>query len=76
MEVKPHKCETCGKSFVTKQKLNEHQNTHTGNAPIKCPDCDESFRRYSNLIQHRNRYHLKIKPKVKDHICQCGEVRI
>ncbi|KAK9879244.1 hypothetical protein WA026_004093 [Henosepilachna vigintioctopunctata] len=71
--IKPYKCDMCEKSFVTKQKLQEHRNIHTGNAPIKCNLCDESFRRHSNLVQHRNRHHFKMKKKVKDYVCHCGE---
>ncbi|CAH0559230.1 unnamed protein product [Brassicogethes aeneus] len=71
--LKPFKCELCNKSFVTKQKHDEHKNTHTGDAPIKCSLCNETFRRHSNLIQHRNRHHFNLK-KVKDYICQCGEI--
>ncbi|KAL3279354.1 hypothetical protein HHI36_016860 [Cryptolaemus montrouzieri] len=71
--IKPYKCDVCEKAFLTKQKLEEHRNVHTGNAPIKCTLCDESFRRHSNLVQHRNRHHLKMKKKVKDYVCHCGE---
>ncbi|XP_047118951.1 zinc finger protein 711 [Schistocerca piceifrons] len=72
--IKPFKCGVCDKSFITKQKLTEHTNVHTGEAPIRCDLCCETFRRYSNLIQHKNRHHLNLKKKVKDFICQCGEV--
>ncbi|KAF5286844.1 hypothetical protein FQA39_LY00377 [Lamprigera yunnana] len=72
--IKPYLCEFCQKCFSTKQKLEEHKNVHTGDAPIKCNLCDESFRRHSNLVQHRNRHHLKMKKKVKDYVCYCGEV--
>ncbi|KAF5286601.1 hypothetical protein FQR65_LT12510 [Abscondita terminalis] len=72
--IKPYLCEFCQKSFFTKQKLDEHKNTHTGESPIKCSMCDESFRRYSNLVQHRNHHHLKVKKKVKDYVCYCGEI--
>ncbi|XP_066992831.2 uncharacterized protein [Anabrus simplex] len=72
--IKPYKCAICDKAFVTKQKLAEHTNCHTGNSPLKCSLCSETFRRYSNLIQHKNRYHLKLKKKIKDFICTCGEV--
>lgn len=70
--IKPHKCTVCEKCFLTKQKLEEHTNVHTGQNPIKCNMCGESFRRHSNLVQHKNKHHLKLKPKVKDFICDCG----
>nr|XP_023014501.1 zinc finger protein 23 [Leptinotarsa decemlineata] len=72
--LKPFKCEICDKCFITRQKYNEHKNIHTGEAPIKCNLCDEKFRRHSNLVQHRNRHHFQLKKKVKDYICQCGEI--
>lgn len=72
--LKPFTCEICQKSFVTRQKHDEHKNVHTGESPIKCNLCDEKFRRYSNLVQHRNRHHLHMKKKIKDYICQCGEI--
>lgn len=72
--IKPFPCTLCDKAFLTKQKLDEHTNGHTGNAPVKCNLCNETFRRYSNLTQHKNRHHLNIKKKLKDYICQCGEV--
>ncbi|XP_076668300.1 uncharacterized protein LOC143368940 isoform X1 [Andrena cerasifolii] len=72
--IKPFPCKVCDKAFLTKQKLDEHTNGHTGNAPVKCNLCNETFRRYSNLTQHKNRHHLNIKKKLKDYICQCGEI--
>ncbi|XP_047369543.1 uncharacterized protein LOC124957015 isoform X2 [Vespa velutina] len=72
--IKPFPCTLCDKAFLTKQKLDEHTNGHTGNAPVKCNLCNETFRRYSNLTQHKNRHHLNIKKKLKDYICQCGEI--
>lgn len=72
--LKPYKCEICQKSFVTRQKHDEHKNIHTGEAPIKCNLCEETFRRHSNLVQHRNRHHFQLKKKIKDYICQCGEI--
>ncbi|KOB67129.1 putative zinc finger protein [Operophtera brumata] len=41
---------------MTRQKLGEHHNIHTGRAPYKCTFCDDTFRRYSNmkLGEHHN----------------------
>lgn len=74
LKVKPYHCSVCDKSFVTRQKLAEHENGHSGHSPYKCPLCDRTFKRYSNLIQHKNYYHLKLKKKLKDYFCHCGEV--
>uniref|UniRef100_A0A1B6DDE6 C2H2-type domain-containing protein n=1 Tax=Clastoptera arizonana TaxID=38151 RepID=A0A1B6DDE6_9HEMI len=74
LKIRPFHCTVCDKSFTTKQKLLEHENGHSGNRPFKCNLCERTFMRYSNLIQHRNFHHLKIKRKVKDYFCHCGEV--
>lgn len=74
LDVKPYECSLCPKSFITRQKLEEHMNGHSGNKPIKCTLCDRTFGRHSNLIQHRNVHHLKVKKKIKDYVCRCGEV--
>lgn len=74
LKIRPFRCTVCDKSFVTRQKLSEHENAHSGNAPFKCNLCERTFRRYSNLIQHKNFHHLRLKKKVKDYFCHCGEV--
>ncbi|XP_055699887.1 uncharacterized protein LOC129799738 isoform X2 [Phlebotomus papatasi] len=67
-------CRLCDKQFSSRQSLMEHERMHTGETPIKCNMCPRTFRRQSNLLQHKNNHHMKIRPRVKDYLCHCGEV--
>ena len=49
LKEKPFKCEVCGKSFVRKHRLIEHNWIHTNTKPFKCEDCGKLFRRYRCL---------------------------
>ncbi|KOB67127.1 putative zinc finger protein [Operophtera brumata] len=42
---------------MTRQKLGEHHNIHTGRAPYKCTFCDDTFRRYSNMSRAKYLWH-------------------
>ncbi|XP_054269352.1 zinc finger protein 227-like [Macrosteles quadrilineatus] len=74
LKLKPYQCTMCDKSFLSRLKLNEHTNIHSGESPYKCTLCNQTFKRQSNLIQHKNFFHLKMKKKVKDYFCHCGEI--
>ncbi|XP_026004638.1 zinc finger protein ZFMSA12A-like isoform X1 [Astatotilapia calliptera] len=47
------KCTQCGKCFIYKYELLEHQRLHTGENPYKCSQCGKAFRRSSDLSSHR-----------------------
>ncbi|XP_047380518.1 zinc finger and SCAN domain-containing protein 20 isoform X4 [Sciurus carolinensis] len=58
---KPHRCDTCVKSFSRSSRFITHQRTHTGEKPYTCPECGKSFSDRSNLSTHQ-RIHTGEKP--------------
>ena len=36
LDIRNHKCETCPKTFFTRQELHAHNRTHTGEKPFQC----------------------------------------
>ncbi|KAK1874750.1 Zinc finger protein ZFMSA12A [Dissostichus eleginoides] len=54
-----HKCSHCGKCFIYRYKVLEHQRLHTGENPYKCSQCGKSFRRSCDMSSHRRTHHLK-----------------
>ena len=51
---KPYRCADCTKAFSTKQHLDDHRRTHTGEKPYPCtwPGCPQAFALQSNLTAH------------------------
>lgn len=57
-------CSFCSKIFESKQKCNDHENSHTGNRPYQCKLCPKTFHSGSSL-----RYHIKLHSNVRPHNC-------
>ena len=59
--MKKHQCEVCGKSFLYKKDLNDHNNSHTGEKPYCCEICGASFAARTNLQNHCKSVHEGMK---------------
>lgn len=68
---KPHQCSHpgCGKAFVTKEQLKNHETTHTRSKEHICPQCGKGFAVKTALTSHMN-MHKGAKPYVCD---ECGK---
>ncbi|KAJ8946438.1 hypothetical protein NQ318_014425 [Aromia moschata] len=49
---KSHTCHVCQKNFSSVEKLNKHQQTHSGSSPFKCEHCKKSFTSKFKLVRH------------------------
>ncbi|CAD7692250.1 unnamed protein product [Nyctereutes procyonoides] len=58
---KTHVCNECGKAFIKKSWLTDHQIIHTGEKPHRCSLCGKAFSRKFMLTEHQ-RTHTGEKP--------------
>nr|XP_013003296.1 LOW QUALITY PROTEIN: zinc finger protein 350 [Cavia porcellus] len=58
---KRHVCSECGKAFIKKSWLTDHQVIHTGEKPHRCNLCGKAFSRKFMLTEH-HRTHTGEKP--------------
>ena len=49
---RPHKCPSCGKSFIHLSHFKRHMMIHNGEFPFKCTSCGKSFICSSELKRH------------------------
>ena len=55
---KPHHCEMCGKSFISKSGLSKHRRKHCSNDTLQmCTECGESFKTKLQLDRHVIKIH-------------------
>lgn len=53
-QLRPHKCEECGKAFKHKHHLKEHKRLHSGEKPFQCCKCLKRFSHSGSYSQHMN----------------------
>ena len=61
MNDKPHKCQTCDKAFVRRDKLVQHEATHTGEMRYKCPHCEKPFINHGTMWSHKKMCDFNLK---------------
>lgn len=66
LKLKPHKCDTCDKSFFQSSEKIVHMRVHTGEKPFACSHCDKKFhgvkllRRHMRIHSDEQRYNCEI----------------
>src|SRR4029434_8550771 len=60
-------CESCGKSFASKEYLKHHARIHSGSRPYKCEICERAFAQRNSLHQH-----MKTHTGKHTHFQVCG----
>ncbi|XP_042370069.1 zinc finger protein 664-like [Plectropomus leopardus] len=58
---KSFKCETCGKVFKVRSRLQKHTRIHTGEKPYLCTTCGKKFS-YKSVLKKHIRIHTGEKP--------------
>ena len=61
-------CSDCGRSFVTKQKMQNHVRAkHTHERPYICDQCGAGFIRSDKMLIHKRRVHTGERPYACEH---------
>lgn len=62
-------CSTCGKQFVSRERLKRHNVRHVGEPKFKCDLCPKAYTRSDKLLYHRRTHDQQMT-----HTCQnCGK---
>ncbi|XP_072536499.1 zinc finger protein 1035 isoform X2 [Salminus brasiliensis] len=65
-------CHVCGKTFVTSERLEDHQRCHLGEKPYECEECGKCFFQLVYLQQHQRSH----KTEFQCNMCGKGFISI
>ncbi|GAB1601358.1 uncharacterized protein LOC115217058 [Argonauta hians] len=65
LHPRTHKCSYCNKLFSTRNNLQEHVRTHTGEKPFKCLICQRRFAQSSTCSKHMKTTHRELGAKAR-----------
>ena len=68
-----HKCNECGKSYLTSTSLQYHLQMHKGLPKLQCNKCNKSFVSTNGLDLHMKIVHFSEEDKQDTHICDTCE---
>lgn len=69
MGNKEFQCSTCGKQFVSRERLKRHMVRHYGELKFKCDLCPKAYTRSDKLLYHRRTHDQQMT-----HTChRCGK---
>lgn len=65
-----HRCEQCGRGFISKYDLEDHKTRHLGTKSFVCDDCGNAFLQKSYLTAHKRAMHeVQTTPKYQCDLC-------
>ncbi|XP_050077155.1 zinc finger protein Xfin-like [Anopheles maculipalpis] len=76
MELKAYECGYCGKMYRTKESLDIHERSHTGEKPFGCrhAGCSKRYAHGSDRMRHERSAHTGEKPHTCP-VCKMGFLR-
>lgn len=64
--TKDFQCSSCGKQFISRERLKRHMVRHFPEAKYKCDLCPKTYTRSDKLLYHRRSHDQEMS-----HTCQC-----
>lgn len=65
----PHKCDECGKGFMSRYELEDHRTCHLGTKSFVCEICGSAYSQKSYLLYHKRVIHGQQNRPPREHKC-------